>query len=115
MPQPRDFAEARMELRKIADEAEARGALAAVARSGKGLGAWARAHGIDGRSLHAWDLALKRRGKKAGRAKLIELIPSTTMVARARYVLRVGEVEFEFGDDAREETLRRVIGVLRSC
>ena len=38
-------------MRKIAGEAEARRALAAVASSGEGVGTWARAHGIDlGRS-----------------------------------------------------------------
>lgn len=104
-----------MELRKIADEVEARRSLAAVARSGKGLGAWARAHGVDGRSLHAWNMALKRRGKKTARPKLIELVPAATTAAPARYVLRVGEVTIEFGDDAEEATLRRVLGVLRSC
>ena len=104
-----------MERRKIAGEAEALRALAAAERMGKGLGEWARAHGVDGRSLHAWDLALRRRGKKAGRAKLVELIPAATRVTPARYVLRIGEVAIEFGDDAREETLRRVVGVLRSC
>jgi len=60
-------------------------------------------------------MALKRRGKKARRAQLIELIPAATVVAPARYVLRVGEVAIEFGDDVREETLRRVVGILRSC
>jgi hypothetical protein len=60
-------------------------------------------------------MTLKRRGKPSGKAKLIELIPAATMVAPARYVLRIGEAAVEFGDDAREETLRRVVGVLRSC
>lgn len=82
---------------------------------GQRLGAWARPHGGDGRSLHAWDLALKRRGKKVGRTKLIELIPSAAVVASARYVLRVGEVAIEFGGDPRDETLRWVVEVLRTC
>ena len=104
-----------MELRKIAGEAEARRALAAVTTSGKGLGAWARAHGIDGRSLHAWKLALSRRGTKAGRPGLVELVPAAKVEPPARYAIRVGKVAFEFGDDAREETLRRVLLALRSC
>ncbi len=104
-----------MERRKIAGEAEARRALAAVGRSGKRLGEWARAHGIDGRSLHAWDMALARRGTKTGRTKLVELVPAATVAGRARYVIRIGEVSLEFGDEAHEETLRRVVGALRSC
>jgi hypothetical protein len=86
-----------------------------VTSSGKGLGAWAQANGIDGRSLHAWELALSRRGKKVGRPKLVELVPAARVELPARYVVRVGEVAFEFGDDAREETLRRVLVALRSC
>lgn len=44
-----------------------------------------------------------------------ELIPTATRAAPSRYVLRVGEAEIEFGDDAQEETLRLVVEVLRSC
>jgi hypothetical protein len=44
----------------------------------------------------------------------VELVPKGTE-SGARYVVRVGEISFEFGDDATEETLRRTIGVLRSC
>jgi len=107
-----------MGLRKIADEAEARRALAAVARSGKGLGEWARARRIDGRSLHAWNMALTRRGTKVGRAQLVELIPTATAAtatSSARYVIRIGGAAIEFGDDAQEEMLGRMVGVLRSC
>lgn len=86
-----------------------------MTRSGNGLGAWARANGIDGRSLHAWKLALSRRGTKVDRPKLVELVPSARVEPSARYVVRVGKVAFEFGDDAREETLRRVLVALRSC
>lgn len=108
-----------MERRKIANEAEARRALKAVARTGAGIAAWARAHGVDGRSLHAWDMVLARKATgrascRPGSATLVELVP-TTVVSTARYVLRVGEGSIEFGDDARDETLRRVVGVLRSC
>jgi hypothetical protein len=48
-------------------------------------------------------------------ASLVELVPVTTARLPARYVVAVGPVSFEFGDDIREETLRRVLGVLRSC
>jgi len=108
-----------MDRRKIRDEADARRALAAVARSGMGIGEWARANGIDGRSLRAWRMNLERGGA-AGRlprvraAGLVELVPTGTGTP-SKYVLRRGDVTFEFGDDAREETLRRLVAVLRSC
>lgn len=110
-----------MERRKIANEEEARRALLAVARAGVGVGAWARAHGVDGRSLHAWKMVLTRRAQRAARprqkpaAAFVELVPTTPALSQARYVMKVGEFSFEFGDDAQEETLRRVIGALRSC
>jgi hypothetical protein len=105
-----------MKLRKIADEAEARRALATASRSGRALGLWARERGIDGRSLQAWKLAFERRERPVA-PKLIELVPATPVTSsRApRYVIRFGEVSFEFGDDAQTETLQRVLRVLRSC
>jgi len=33
----------------------------------------------------------------------------------ARYALQIGTAAIEFGDDFREETLRRVVAMLRSC
>jgi hypothetical protein len=107
-----------MERRKISGEAEARSALKAIARAGISIKTWAREHGVDGRSLHAWEMALTRRAQGVVRprraAALVELVP-TTPLSSARYVMRVGEISFEFGDDASEETLLRVVGLLRSC
>ncbi len=40
--------------RRPHDEVEARRCLLAAKRAGRSAGEWARAHGIDGRSLHAW-------------------------------------------------------------
>lgn len=50
--------------RKIADEREARRSLAAAEAAGGAIKQWARAHGIDGRSLNAWRMNLARRGRK---------------------------------------------------
>jgi transposase-like protein len=119
--QPRSFSEeARMERRRISGEAEAQSALRAIARSGIGIREWAREHGVDGRSLNAWKMALARRGqssaerRRTAKAALVELVP-TKRVPSGRYVLRVGDISLEFGDDASEEMLRRAIGFLRSC
>ncbi len=93
-------------------------------------GEWARAHGIDGRSLHAWAVNLGRRGATTHRrAKqvaapaapargLVEIVPVAipgVTTAKARYVLDVAGARIEFGDDASVATLRRVLEALRSC
>jgi hypothetical protein len=115
--------------RKIEDESEARRCLLAAKRGGLSAGEWGRAHGIDGRSLHAWQMNLERRGtiaaprrhkRRASRAAraLVELVPSgpdVTVVGRGRYVLDVAGARVEFGDEVSVATLRRVLEALRSC
>lgn len=114
--------------RRIESEAEARRYLRAVERSGLSTGEWARAHGIDGRSLRAWRINLGRRGKSRARGSgrkargakrtLVELVPTARAgqtSAGGRYVLEVSSARLEFGDDLSVITLRRVIEVLRSC
>jgi transposase-like protein len=122
------------ERRKIEDEQEARRCLAALEAEGNDIRAFARAHGVDGRSLHAWRVNLARGGtngraprrrrmrvaQSAAANALVELVP--TGPARAavpptggRYVLEVGNGRVEFGDDFSEATLVRVVGMLRSC
>ncbi len=79
--------------------------------------AWARAHGIDGRSLNAWRVNLERRGKPARRVgpRLVELVPAITAGSSSRYVLHIGNLELELGDDFNEQTLRRLVVLLKSC
>ena len=72
--------------RKITDEREAQRCLAAAKRAGVSAGEWARARGIDGRSLHAWQMNVERRGTSAGPRRrkrkaartraLVELVPA---------------------------------------
>jgi hypothetical protein len=118
--------------RKIEDERDARECLAAVRAAGGDIGAWARSHGVDGRSLNAWRVNLARglagsrgrRKKRASRtqaqvapisAKLVEIVAAPSAPSPARYALQIGTTAVEFGDDFREETLRRVVAMLRSC
>ena len=113
--------------RKIEDENEARRCLLSVKRSGQSAGEWARARGIDGRSLHAWQMNLERGGsgrarqrkRKTARAlrSLVELVPAGPVVAATggRYILEIGGARVEFGDDVSVGTLRRVLEALRSC
>jgi hypothetical protein len=115
--------------RKIEDERDALRCLRKVGHAGLTVGEWARAHGIDGRSLHAWRIAIARRGVPAGHRKasakskraelaLVELVPAAPIPERdgaRRYVLVVGAARVEFGDDVSVATLRRVFEALRSC
>lgn len=117
--------------RKIKDEREAARCLRAAERRGLSAGDWARAHGVDGRSLHAWEMNLARRGttwpakrRKASSSKtrpkptahaLVELVPAAMPLSQqaGRYALVVGGTRVEFGDDASVATLRRVLEALR--
>ena len=112
--------------RKIEDEREALWCLRAAERGGLSAGEWARAHGIDGRSLRAWQMNIGRRGvpvrrrkrrRKPGPARhaLIELVPAAQETGAGRYILEVGGARVEFGDDVSVATLRRVLEALRSC
>lgn len=108
-------------LRKIGSESEARRCLARVEKAGISLKAWAQAHHVDGRSLHAWKTNLARWGRGGGEAeaagpmRLVELVPAKASAPPARYAVRVGAASVEFGDDFEAETLRRIVEVLRSC
>ncbi|WP_374616538.1 hypothetical protein [Thauera aminoaromatica] len=114
-------------LRKIRDEKEARQCVAA-ARAAGNLGQWARAHGYDGRSLHAWAMNLGRRAPAAkvrrarparnareGAPALVELVPSPSPMALGQVVVVLGDVRIEVGPDFDAATLQRLLAVLRAC
>lgn len=116
--------------RKIEDEREAVRCLRAAERQGVSAGEWARAHGVDGRSMHAWQMNLARRGTTSTRKRrkaspkavpaahaLVELVPAAMPATQGvgRYALVIGGARVEFGDDASVATLRRVLEALRSC
>ena len=115
--------------RKVENASEARRWLSAVKVSGLSVKEWARPRGIDGRSLHAWQMNLERaaptptvkrpRGSASAASvatspQLVELVPAATHSSR-RYVLRVGAASVELDDDFDVQTLRRIVEVLRSC
>ena len=108
--------------RKVINEQDARRCLTAVKASRHELGAWAREHGVDGRSLNLWRVNLARRGVvrvRAAAPKLVELVvapaPRPVVGSRAPFVLRIGGVELEVGDHFDEASLGRLVGVLKSC
>jgi hypothetical protein len=115
-------------LRKIRDEKEARRCIAA-ARAAGNLGQWARAHGYDGRSLHAWAMNLgrgpaakasPRRAAHTHNANesvlaLVELIPSPSPTPTGRVVVQLGDFRIELGPDFDPAALQRLLAVLRAC
>ena len=116
--------------RKITDETEARRCLRAAQLAGLSAGEWARARGIDGRSLNAWRMNLagrtaprttaprRRRATPPRPAPLalVELVPAAASAKDvARYVLEVAGSRLEFDDHCSVATLRRVLEALRSC
>ncbi|MGC4067975.1 MAG: hypothetical protein QM784_25665 [Polyangiaceae bacterium] len=114
-----------MSARKIQDETEARECIAKMKESGLTLAQWARSAGIDGRSLHAWNVNLARGGsglrpratdaRGTHRVKLVELVPMAARSTSAPYVVRVGQFAIEVDVRFDEATLRRLIAVLRAC
>ena len=115
--------------RKITDELDAQRCLAAARRAGGDVGAWARANGVDGRSLNTWRMNLARRGSArassaarsptaevaSSRATLVELVPALRPSTGGRYAVHVGTTWIEVGDDFDPDTLRRLVEVLRAC
>jgi hypothetical protein len=107
--------------RKIRDADDARACLAAVAESGLAQAAWAKAHGVDGRSLQAWRLVLERAGGNpvSKPLRLVELVtptpPSAPLPSAATYVIRCGELAVEVDERFDETVLRRLLAVVASC
>ena len=106
--------------RKIMDEVDARTCLEAAARSSQPRAAWARAHGVDARSLNAWRLNLARReGRESPVAalRLVELVPQASPVpaAGSGVRLRLGGVVIELDRDFDEHTLARTVDALSAC
>jgi hypothetical protein len=104
--------------RKIVDERDARACLKAAKAAGVSTKEWARAHGVDARSLHMWQVNISRwRAKPAQPAplRLVELVAATTPSSSARYVVRVANAEIAVGGDFDEATLVRLVRALRAC
>ena len=106
--------------RKIVDERDARSCLKAARASGQDRVEWARAHGVDARSLNAWRINLERGTAEEARApradlRLVELIPTSMPRAEGRYVVHVAGAAIALDDDFREETLARIVRALRAC
>jgi hypothetical protein len=104
--------------RKVESAADARACLEAVAASGLSRRAWAAANGIDGRSLHVWELNLARRSRNASEAPLspvrfVELVAAAPSAALYRIV--VGHVTIEVDEGFSSEGLGRLLRVVTAC
>lgn len=100
--------------RKVRTAVEATALLKEAQAHGVERAEWARRHGIDGRSLNAWRMNLRRRSAPAVRGlELVELVPR---VGESRpLVVRCGPFAVEVGDGFDDEALRRVLAVLAAC
>jgi hypothetical protein len=107
--------------RRIRDEAEARDCVAAFAASGMARRAWAAAHGIDGRSLHAWELNLAREsrpraGSEAVPGRFVELVAARPAAGPSgRYRVIVGRMTIEVDEGFSSEGLSRLLRVVTAC
>lgn len=109
--------------RKLRDEEEAVACLQAAEGSGLGDAAWARQHGIDGRSLHAWRLNLERRGDSAPSAtplRVVELVPGPSMSSATSsgprsLRVRCGPFVIEVDPSFDAEVLARVLDMVAAC
>ena len=108
--------------RTIRDERDARTCLEAVQAAGLSRMEWARAHGIDGRSLYAWEkkLGQGQLKRRRGRGRLVELIPamgsgSGSGNGQTRYLIRCGQLAVEVDAQFDEQTLTRLLRVVVGC
>lgn len=102
-----------MARRKIVDEAEALQCIEAQRASGLTLADWAKAHGIDGRSLNLWRVNLARRATARPAPRLVELVASGER--STRYTIRCGPLAVEVDEHFDQDTLFRLLQVVTAC
>lgn len=109
--------------RKIRNEDDARRCLVAAETSGRPRVTWAREHGVDPRSLHAWYVNLTRAGRHtaskrpaapAHGLRLVELV-AASLPAAAAYRIRCGVFEVEVVGPIDEERLGRLLRVMAAA
>lgn len=106
--------------RKILDAQDAQSCLLAAEAAGLSPRDWARQHDLDARSLNLWRIHLARRASPSApsvpptKPRLVELVPAAPR-SQARYVLHVAGATVELTDDFRDDSLARLVRVLRSC
>ena len=97
------------------DETDALTCLAAAEASGLTRREWARANGVDGRSLHCWWLALRDRAPEAvAPMRLVELVTAQSAQG-PMFVVRAGRCEVEVGPGFDDASLLRVLRIALEC
>ncbi len=104
-----------MERRKIRDAADAEGCLAAAAAAGQPPSVWARAHGVDARSLNCWRLGPPRR-RVLPEVQLVELVPTLAAVpGPTRYLVHAGAFTVEVDPSFDSQILGKLLQVVAAC
>ena len=99
--------------RLLMDEEDARACLHKAERSRLGRREWARANGVNARSLNAWRLILGRKATPS--LRLVELVTPETQGVSAKYTVCVGELRIEVDRHFDPEVLRLLIATVASC
>jgi len=105
--------------RKIHDHDDAQRCLNLVQASGLSVADWCLAHQVDGRSLGAWALNLRRRVREKPSPapiplQLVELTASAPIPAQ-RYTVRCGAFAVDVDEHVDPEVLRRILQALPTC
>lgn len=101
--------------RKVRDAVDARSCLNEAERAGLTRAAWARANGVDGRSLNMWRVILARNdADRVVPLRLVEVV-SRSAAPVATYTVRVDRFAVDVDEAFNDEVLRRLLGVLSSC
>ena len=104
-----------MQRRKIKNRQDADACLAAAGKLALSPTDWARANGVDGRSLNHWRLAIAGSREPAP-LRLLELVSGTAETSAARsYTVRCGAFEIEAPRDFDDAVLGRLLRVVASA
>ncbi len=113
--------------RKVNDREEAQHLVAELAASGDQLSPFCRRRGIDARSLNCWQRNLSRGYASAAAIprpmRIVELVTASAAHAsapapstpRPRYRMAVNDVTIEVNDDFADQTVARLLELVRSC
>lgn len=107
--------------RKIRDALDAQACLDAASAAGLSPRDWARLHDLDACSLNIWRVHLARRSSPDSASpppsgpRLVELVPAPPSRLQPRYVLHVAGCVVELDDGFSENSLARLVRVLRAC
>lgn len=105
--------------RKVRNQRDATELLRELEASGQDLASFCFTHGIDGRSLRCWRMNQGRRlpAPASTRPPALRLVEVTAAPPRpaGSYRVRVGDIVVEVDDNFREDTLGRLLHVVRAC